>query len=200
MDYKEFNDYELLSYIKEGNEDANNIILKKYSPLINKIAGEMIYFCKNNGLDKNDLFQEGLIGLDHAIDKYQEQENILFYTYAKTCIKRKIISVIIAANRNKNKLLNESISYDDEENLLMKMIKDSNPNPEEIVIDNEKEEQLIKKIKNNLTDLEDQVFELMISGFNYREIARILDKDQKSIDNTIQRLKSKIKKLINIEN
>lgn len=196
MDYKNFNDYELLNYIAEGNEDANNIIIKKYEPLINKIATKMIPYCKNNGLDKNDLIQEGMIGLNHAIDRYQEQENILFYTYAKTCIERKILSVVICSNRNKNKILNESISYDDEEHLLLNFIKDSNPNPEEAVLDIEKKEILISKIKGILTELEGQVFELLTSGFKYKEIAEILDKDQKSIDNAIQRLKAKIKKVI----
>lgn len=195
MEYKNFNDYELLNYIAEGNEDANNIIIKKYEPLINKIATKMFPYCKNNGLDKNDLIQEGMIGLNHAIDRYQEMKDTLFYTYAKKCIERKIISVVISSNRNKNKILNESISYDDEENLILKFIKDTNPNPEEIIIDSEKEKNLLLKIKNNLTDLEEQVFELFIAGFNYKEIAEILDKDQKSIDNAIQRLKNKIKKI-----
>ena len=69
MEYKDFNDYELLDYIAEGNEDANNIIIKKYEPLINKIAVKMLSFCKNNGLEKNDLIQEGMIGLNHAIER-----------------------------------------------------------------------------------------------------------------------------------
>ena len=200
MDYKDFNDYELLDYIAEGNEDANNIIIKKYEPLINKIAIKMLPYCKNNGLDKSDLVQEGMIGLNHAIDRYQEMEDTLFYTYAKKCIERKMLSVVIASNRNKNRILNESISYDDEENLLLKFIKDTNPNPEEFMIDIELENDLIERIKEPLTDLEDQVLELLISGFTYKEIAEILDKDSKSIDNAIQRLKTKIKKVIEEKN
>ena len=196
MNYKDFNDYELISLIAEKNEDANNILIKKYEPLINKIATKMLPYCKNNGLEKSDLIQEGMIGLNHAIDRYQEQENILFYTYAKTCIERKIISVVISSNRNKNKILNESISYDDDENLLLKFIKDSTPNPEEILIDNELEEALVIKIKQQLTELEKEVYELLISGFKYKEIAEILEKDNKSIDNAIQRIKNKIKLLL----
>ena len=196
MDYKDFNDYELLSYIAEGNEDANNIIIKKYEPLINKIASKMLPYCKNNGLDLNDLVQEGMIGLNHAIDKYHEMGNTLFYTYAQKCIQRKIISVVISSNRNKNKILNESISYDDDENLIMKFIKDSSFNPEEAMIDEELGNDLKDKITSSLTDLEEQVFTLLINGFKYKEIAEILDKDQKSIDNTIQRLKTKIKNII----
>ena len=200
MDYKDYNDYELLSYIKENNEEANNIIIKKYEPLINKIAIKMLQYCKNNGLEKSDLVQEGMIGLNHAIDRYQERENILFYTYAKTCIERKIISVVIGANRIKNKILNESISYDDEENLLLKFVKSNTPSPEEEVLNLELEETLLKKIKKVLTDLEQQVFELLISGFKYKEIAEILDKDQKSIDNAKERIKAKIKKVLNDKN
>ena len=196
MEYKEFNDYELLSYIAEGNEDANNIIIKKYEPLINKIAIKMLPYCQNNGLEKSDLIQEGMIGLNHAIDRYQEQEDALFYTYAKKCIERKIISVVVSSNRNKNKILNESISYDDDENLLIKFIKSQSPSPEEQILNLELEEDLLIRIKDILTDLEEQVFSLLISGFKYREIAEILDKDQKSIDNAIQRIKTKIKNIL----
>lgn len=197
MEYRDFNDYELLNYIAEGNEDANNIIIKKYEPLIIKVATKMLPYCKNNGLEKSDLIQEGMIGLNHAIDRYQEKENILFYTYAKKCIERKIISVVIASNRNKNKALNESISYDDEENSLLKVIKSEHPSPEEAILNLELEEVLIEKIKEVLADFEVQVFSLLVAGFKYKEIAEILDKDQKSIDNAIQRIKSKIKGIIN---
>lgn len=194
MDYKDYNDYELIEYINEGNEDANNILIKKYEPLIIKIATKMLPYCKNNGLEKSDLIQEGMIGLNHALDRYQEQKDILFYTYAKTCIERKIISVVIGSNRNKNKILNESISYDDEENLLLKFISDTKQTPEEAVLNVAIEEDLVNRINEVLTDLEQQVFTLLINGFKYKEIAEILDKDQKSIDNAIQRIKAKIKK------
>ena len=187
-----------MDYIAEGNEDANNIIIKKYEPLINKIAIKMLPYCKNNGLDLNDLVQEGMIGLNHAIEKYQEMENTLFYTYARKCIERKIISVVVSSNRNKNKILNESISYDDDENLIIKFISDTSPSPEDLLISEEIKEKMLLKIKDKLTELEESVFTLMINGFKYKEIAEILDKDEKSIDNTIQRLKSKIRKVINM--
>lgn len=194
MDYKDFNDYELVSYIAEGNEDANNILIKKYEPLITTIASKMLPFCRNNGLDINDLVQEGMIGLNHAIDRYQEQGDTLFYTYAKKCIERKIISVVVGSRRNKNKVLNESISYDDDENSLIKVLKDSSPNPEEILLDMEYQEDFLVEMKNKLTDFEAQVFELLVSGFKYKEIATLLEKDEKSIDNAIQRIKGKLKK------
>lgn len=196
MEYKNFNDYELLSYIADGNEDANNIIIKKYEPLINKIAIKMLSFCKNNGLEKSDLVQEGMIGLNHAIERYHEQKDVLFYTYAKKCIERKMISVVISSNRNKNKILNESISYDDDENLILKFVKSETPSPEQEIINIEIEEELLQKIKKVLTDLEEEVFSLLISGFKYKEIAEMLDKDSKSVDNAIQRIKTKIKNIL----
>lgn len=199
MEYKDFNDYELVYYIHEGNEDANNILIKKYEPLINKVALRMLPYCKSNGLELEDLVQEGMIGLNHAIERYQEQEDTLFYTYAKTCIERKIISVVLSSNRNKNKILNESVSYDDEENLIIKYLQDKTPSPLEEMVNIEIEKNLLKKFKENLTDFEEQVFELHISGFKYREIAKILDKTPKSIDNTIQRIKTKLKKQMNIK-
>ena len=199
MEYKDFNDYELVSYIQEGNEDANNIMMKKYEPLITKIALKMLPYCKKNGLELSDLVQEGMIGLNHAIERYQEQENTLFYTYAKTCIERKIISVVIASNRSKNKILNESISYDDEENPILKLVKDKGPSPLEEVLNLEVEEDILKKVKEHLTDFEEQVFYLYTAGFKYKEIAEILDKTPKSVDNTIQRIRTKLKKQIDVK-
>ena len=199
MEYRDFNDYELVSYIHEGNEDANNILIKKYEPLINKVAVRMLPYCKNSGLEIEDLVQEGMIGLNHAIERYKEQEDILFFTYAKKCIERKIISVVLGSNRKKNKILNESISYDDEENLILKYIQDNGPSPLEEVMNTEVEENLINKFKGYLTDFEEQVFQLHILGFKYKEIAEILDKTPKSIDNTIQRIKTKLKKQMSVK-
>ena len=76
MYYTDYNDYELLNYVSEGNEEANNIILKKYEPLINTIALKMLKYCNNSGLEKSDLVQEGLIGLNHALNFFSEQKNI----------------------------------------------------------------------------------------------------------------------------
>lgn len=196
MEYKDYNDNELISYIAEGNEDANNLLIEKYKPLITKMATKVLPYCRSNGLELSDLVQEGMIGLNHAIERYHEQKDILFYTYAKVCIKRKMLSVAAGSNRAKNKILNESVSYDDEETKLITVLKDNNPSPEEVIIDLEYQKDLIEKIKLELTDFENQVFELLISGFLHQEIADLLDKDKKSIDNAMQRIKVKIKKVL----
>ena len=194
MNYKELNDNELLAYIAEGNEDANNILIKKYEPLITNMASRMLRGCPYLGIELSDLIQEGMIGLNHAIGYYNEQKDIAFFTYAKTCIERKLISFIISAKTLKNKNLNDSISFDgDEDGTLEYLLKDESANPENIIINEEEINSIISNVKNKLTDLELQVFDLMLSSFNYREIAEILDKEPKQIDNAIYRIKVKVK-------
>lgn len=198
MNYKEFNDFELLSYINENNEEANEIIFKKYEPLINSLARKLIRYCYNSGLELNDLIQEGMLGLNNAILHFNEQKDTTFYTFSKTCIERKMISTILSTKRLKHKILNESLSldkdYDEDQTIgLEDFIKDNDYNPEMLLIDNEGTKDLVMRIKNNLTDLEKQVFDLKINGFNYREIAEVLDKKPKAIDNALQRIKIKVK-------
>ncbi|MBR3523916.1 MAG: sigma-70 family RNA polymerase sigma factor [Bacilli bacterium] len=197
MNLEEMNDYELISYINEHNEEANNILIAKYEPLIKKIASKMIKYCSGSGLEINDLVQEGRIGLNHAVSYFNEQKNITFYTYAKTCIERKMISTVIATKRQKNRILNESVSYDvdSEDSNFERVLKDETSNPEKIIMDLVVREKLIERIKMCLTDFEIEVFDLLISGFTYREIAGILNKDDKQIDNAIQRIKMKVKNL-----
>ena len=198
MNYKEYNDNEILSYIND-NEESLDLIYEKYKPLISKIANNFYKkYCQNTGLDVNDLIQEGMLGLNSAINHYKENKDTLFFTYAKTCIERKIISSVIAANRQKHKILNDSISFElnlnDESINLETFLGDSEYNPENIVITNESNKELINKITEILTDFEIQVLQLKLDGFEYKEIAEIVDKDVKAIDNAIQRIRLKIKK------
>lgn len=197
MSYEDLNDYELISYINESDEESKNILLKKYEPLINNMANKIIRTCPYLGIEVSDLVQEGFIGLNHAMGYFNEQKNITFYTFAKTCIERKMISVIISAKRLKHKNLNESISFDTEDDgMLDYLLKDESLNPEKIVIDKKENDDLINLINENLTELERDVFRLMLSDFNYKEIANILEKEPKQIDNAIQRIKSKSKEII----
>ena len=140
-----------------------------------------------------------MIGFSIAINTFDEHKDAKFFTYAKTCITRRIISAITAATRMKHQILNESISVDtlDNENNLEKMFSSQNSNPEDKLIDLESTKELKQKIIQELTDFENKVFELKTSGLNYKEIAEILEKDPKSIDNAISRIKAKANKYIN---
>ena len=129
MNYSNYNDYELLDFIYEGNEEANNIILEKYDPLISSIATKMLKYCRNSGLDYNDLRQEGFIGFNYAISHFTEEKNTVFYTYVKKCIERKIISTVIAATRLKHKALNDAMSFDADDKILDRRFKSDSSNP-----------------------------------------------------------------------
>lgn len=196
---KEANDYELLEYISSGNEEALDVMYEKYKPLIVKKAKKSASLANKYGLDINDLIQEGMLGLTQAINNFDINLDIKFYTFANTCIERKMISCFVNAKRSKNKILNESIALqtETEDPDLENFIGDYSLNPEKIVCDKENENNIIDLLLNELTENEKQVFNLRKSGFTYKEIADILGKDSKQIDNTIQRIKKKYKNIVN---
>lgn len=195
MQYKEYNDYELLSYINECSDEANELIYNKYQPIIVAIAKKKIYSCLGSGTELNDLIQEGMLGLNYAIKTFDESKDATFYTYAIRCISNRITSEIVKSNRLKHKVLNESLSFDNDFDLEV-CFKDEKNDPEKILINYETNSDLLDKIRKVLTDYENKVFELLLNNFNYKEIAQILDKEPKAIDNAIQRIKAKIKKIV----
>ena len=196
MNYKEYNDYELLDYIHSCNEEANEILIYKYRPLTISIAKKMLNYC-HGGVDLNDLIQEGMLGLNDAINSFREDKEANFSTYAKLCIERRIYSLVRNTRAYKNKILNESLSIgDDEENYIDPFLADNKNNPESMVEEHDYQQNIILKLEQQLTDFEKQVFELKKNDFNYKEIAEILEKDVKAIDNAIQRIKMKLKNIM----
>ena len=199
MNYDDVNDYEILSIVSD-NEQATETLFNKYKPLIVGIAKKIYTTNQVTGFDLNDLIQEGMIAFSTAINTFDEKKDTTFFTYAKTCIERRLYSLIKSASRYKYQLLNESYYVEDlvdNSKDLENLLKDSTSNPEYQIIDNENTKELIKNIQKTLTNLESAVFELKISGFNYKEIADILDKDSKSIDNAISRIKIKVNNFLN---
>ena len=196
MNYKEFNDYEVLDQVYSCNEDANEILLYKYRPLIINVAKKFIPYSQG-GVDLNDLIQEGMLGLNEAINSFREDKEANFGTYARICIRRRIVSLIKSTRAQKNMILNESVSIEDEDvNLFDRFLVDNSFEPSSMVEDYDYQQHLIKKLNEKLTDYESQVFELKKDGFDYKEIADILEKEPKAIDNTIQRIKIKLKSII----
>ncbi|NLD79324.1 MAG: sigma-70 family RNA polymerase sigma factor [Mollicutes bacterium] len=196
--YKEYNDSELLYLICEKNEDAYDVLYKKYLPIVEIKAKKYINFGKTKGLDINDLVQEGMIGLNEAIKDFKENKNIKFSTFASLCIERQISSSIKKANRQKHKNLNDSISIDDDfskeaKTLLEKLFNKNELDPSEKMIKDETEKEINDKLKKILSPLEVQVLNYRIKGYEYKEIAERLNKSYKSIDSTIQRIKNKLK-------
>lgn len=193
-----YNDYELISLAQEQNEDAIEILYQKYQPIISKKSKKFYNLLKGKGIELCDLIQECYIALDYSIKTFNQDKDNMFYTYLNTCLDRQLIDQCRKNLNLKNKLLNESLPLEtniEEENNndLLNIIEDNTNNPERELFTLEDYLSLQNKIIDKLTPLEECVFLLKIQNFDYKEIANILDKDNKSIDNTIQRIKVKIR-------
>lgn len=201
INMQKLNDYELISLAQEQNEDAINLIYKKYQPMITKICKKYEKIFKKVGLEIEDLIQESNIVLDKTIQQFNEKENVSFYTYLNRCLKNNIISLFRKNQKESYKILNEAIYLDDElfdgeEKTLHNFIESPENSPDQKIIEEEKYNKFFNKVIKHLSDLEECVLILKNQNFNYKEIADILDKDEKSIDNTIQRIRIKIKKIM----
>lgn len=188
-------DYELVYLAQDGNEDAINIIYDKYKPIIIKKSKNAIVFVTHHGIEINDIMQEGYIGLEEAIRNFSQDNEATFYTFANLCIDRQILNFLRKINGNKDRILNEAIIIDDS---LEKTLKD-NYNVEENLLGKDNNEQITKKIRDSLTEFEKKVFDLRIKGYSFNEMASSLNKDLKSIYNTLQRIKAKFKKIKEID-
>lgn len=199
MEYRDLNDYELVSKVTES-EEVTEILFNKYMPLIKNVARKSYSENKNSGLDFNDLVQEGMIGFSKAINTYNEHKDTLFFTYARTCIEHGIITSIINANRKKHSVLNNSLSMEapnkDEDDSIERFVSDKMSDPEAILLDFENLNILTNNLKQEFTLFEEQVFDLRKSGFTYREIAEVLGAEPKRVDNALQRMRNKVKEYI----
>ncbi|MCI6266107.1 MAG: sigma-70 family RNA polymerase sigma factor [Erysipelotrichaceae bacterium] len=198
--YRDWNDYELISLAQEHNEDAVNILHEKYQPLINKKSRKFFKYLQNKGVELSDLIQECTIGFEEAIQNFNSSDDVSFYTFANVCMDRQLMSELTRQNRDKYKFLNEAvpletINEDNDTSNLIDFIQDNTNNPELGLLFDEEFKELYAKISKQLTELEECVFKLKLQAFSYKEIADILDKDEKSIDNAIQRIKTKIKNM-----
>ena len=198
--YKDYNDQELLYLISEGNEDANNILFDKYKPIIDIKLKKYLNFGKKIGLDYNDLFQEGLVGLSEAIVSYKNNKETKFSSFASLCIERQLSSLISSYNRKKYIYLNESCSLDtiidDKGRTLMDYVFDDKNDPSIKIENLEYKKNLYKCLNNQLSDFEKSVFELKISGLDHKEISILLNKSYKSVDTALQRIRIKLRKFL----
>lgn len=199
MDYRDLNDNELVYLCAENNEDAMNLIVNKYKNCILMILKEYLKEYNIIGVEVADLYQEGLIGLMHAIHSYNPTRDVLFYTYANACIRTSLISAIRQTFRQKNRILNYSYSLDkifeDSGDNLYEILKDESYEPNKLLLSSEEENELINKLKSKLSKSELAIFELRLKGLSNGEIATLIDKDTKYIENSLFRIKRKYKEL-----
>ncbi len=189
-------DENVVGLAQNGNQDATEYMLKKYSPLVKKSIRTLYLI----GADTEDLSQEGMIGLFKAIQNYESGSNASFYTFAKICVDRQIYSAIKASNRKKHSPLNSYISFysrnnEEEEELIDNLEAGRNSNPEHVVLDQENASQIEMLLESHLSKMEKEILPLYLDGMSYTEIANRLGKTTKSIDNAVQRIRDKVKKL-----
>jgi len=188
IDYTALSDKELLAHISADDNKALDFLLNKYKNLVRAISKE--YFII--GADKEDLIQEGMIGLYKAIRDFDIEKENSFFTFAKLCITRNIFTAIKSATRQKNIILNNSEMLDIE-------LESNTLNPEEDFIDKESTAHIEENIMHTLSELELKVLNLHLQNYNYEQIAQILgNKDVKSVDNALQRARKKIGKIIRV--
>ena len=191
----EYNDYEVVSLAQEGNEDATSLLYQKYKPIIIKKSKNAIMYAPHHGIEISDIMQEAYIGLDEAIKNFSQDDSATFYTFAMVCIERKIFNYLKKVTRSKNKILNEAVYIDEN---IEGLIKDS-LDIEYNFLGNDNENKLMDLIQEKLTDFELEVFKMKVKGYSFEEIAKDLNKDIKSIYNTFQRIKVKIKKYVKLD-
>jgi len=184
----QYNDFELVALAKEGNDEAVNLIYQKYKPIIVSKSKDAIVSASHHGIEISDIMQEGYIGLEEAINSFDENDNTTFYTFAVLCINRQIINYLRKCTRGKNKILNDAVSIDEN---FEKNLKD-NFDMEMSFISKD----IINDIADHLTEFEYNVFKLRLEGYSYEEIASCLNKNVKAIYITFHRIKEKVKKII----
>lgn len=196
-DYDEMNDEDLVEVIKSGDKSALNILIDRYKELVNiKVSKYFIV-----GAEKEDIIQEGLIGLFKAVKSYKSDMKSSFKSFANMCIERQLITAIKSSNRQKHMPLNSYLSlnisaYDEQESnsdttLIDVFNSNSVEDPLDTITKKEYYKNLEETISKSLSDFEKKVLNRYINGESYVQIAENLDTPVKSIDNAIQRIRKK---------
>ena len=201
--YQSDTDEELILRYRDGEDGIMDYIMNKYKHLVRKKAGSMYIL----GADREDLIQEGMIGLFKAVRDYDSGRDVSFFTFADLCVSRQMYTAVQASSRKKHMPLNTYVSlyshYVREEEKgegempLMELLSAApEENPEIMMIAKEQAEAIEERIEKELSPFEKQVLDLYLTGMKYSQIAKVLGKDEKSTDNALQRIKKKISQLL----
>ena len=194
-EFSKLTDEEMVELIHLGNSDVLDHLITKFQPIVRMKA--RTYFII--GGDREDIMQEGMIGLYKAIRDFRPDRLSSFKVFAELCITRQIITAIKTATRQKHIPLNTSISLDkpmydeDQERTLLDIISSSTlDDPEDLIIHKENFTFMEEEMNKVLSGLEKEVLTLYLEGQSYREISEVLNRQVKSIDNALQRIKRKL--------
>ena len=199
--YDRMTDEQLLCDYKNGNQEIMDYLMVKYKSMVRKKARAMYLL----GGENEDLIQEGMIGLIKAVRDFDVTQKTSFSSFAELCVSRQMYSAIEASNRKKHLPLNSYVSlYEDSEEggegrslPLIDTIESSKENdPEVLYFGKEYTEAFAEQLKELLSPLENHVLYLHLMGTDYRTIAELLGKSPKSVDNALQRIKTKAQKIL----
>lgn len=197
INYAEIDDNELQSLALSGDRSAEDQLALKYMQLVRACARPFFLA----GGDQEDLIQEGTFGLVSAIRQFDPNAGVLFKTYAEHCIKKRLISAIKSASRLKHSPLNDSASLEqlsDDPNAQLLVFPDMfQRNPEDMVLARESKEELYNAFSDCLSSYEKKVLRYFLDGLSYRDIAKALDRDERSVDNAVQRIRRKLARNLN---
>ena len=196
--YEGLTDEELIVLFRDGDQEAMEKLLNKYKEMVLRKAKSMYIL----GGDSDDLIQEGMLGLFKAVRDYDCGRDASFRTFAQLCVTRQLYTAVKASSRKKHLPLNTAISLsrpvredgEEDEEFLDCLEADASSNPEVYLIGQEEMERLEEKIEKELSPFEKQVLELHLTGMGYVEIAHVLNRDEKSTDNALQRIRTKLRK------
>ena len=203
--YNNLTDEKIITKIRQGNEEALAYLLDKYKELVNIKVSK--YFMI--GAEKEDIVQEGMIGLFKAIKSFNPEKQNSFKSFANICIERQLITAIKSSNRQKHMPLNSYLSlntaaYDNNEKDSVELIDTFNSqtieDPLETIMKQEHYTEVENAVNKNLSKFEKQVLDRFLKGESYVKIAKKLDSPVKSVDNAIQRIRKKAIKNIFNEN
>ena len=192
--YEGMKDEILVGFARKGDQAAQDFLIYKYKDLV-KLQARMYFII---GADREDIIQEGMIGLFKAIRDYNPEKSDLFYAFARMCVTRQIQTAIKAATRQKHIplnnyiSLNRAISEDEPDKTILNIRSSQETSPEDLLIGREERQHMENHIVKVLSRLETQVLSLFLQGRSYEEISRIISKDEKSIDNALQRVRRKM--------
>ena len=199
--YDRMTDEQLLCDYKNGNQEIMDYLMVKYKSMVRKKARAMYLL----GGENEDLIQEGMIGLIKAVRDFDVTQKTSFSSFAELCVSRQMYSAIEASNRKKHLPLISYVSfYEDSEEVgegrslpLIDTIESSKENdPEVLYFGKEYTEAFAEQLKELLSPLENHVLYLHLMGTDYRTIAELLGKSPKSVDNALQRIKTKAQKIL----
>lgn len=204
--YNEIADEDMIALIRMDDRMAMDCLIDRYKNLVRKKA-KALYLI---GGDREDLIQEGMIGLYKAIRDYQKDKEASFLTFADLCVSRQMYTAIKTSNTKKNQPLNNYVSIDTTDYVMDNETTDSityvaniahvrSMNPEEMLIDRENTKHLETKLMARLSELEKEILTLYLKDYNHAQIARTMKKEPKVIDNGLQRIRRKLNQALTEE-